>query len=190
MLSITQADLAAQHMKEWLAAASKGAPSLLNPTHWTRPATRNRQPPRLGIGMASAQEPGVVVVARVYPETAADGRLQIDDRILGIDGKLLSLVHPNADLRQAWLTTDTRPGPIARVSRNGTIIEIQLPKERPNNVSVMSTLRKSPADALRELASIAENIQFASLAVLAGDDDHFSARLSLRFIPTPSAQRR
>ena len=191
MLSITQADLAAQHMREWIAAASQGAPSLLDPALWSRPADQNRQPPpRLGIGMASAQEPGVVVVARVYPETAADGRLQIDDRILGIDGKLLSLVHPNADLRQAWLTTDTRPGPIARVSRDGTIIDIQLPKERPNNVSVMSTLRKSPADALRELASIAENIQFASLAVLAGEDDHFSARLSLRFSPTPSAKRR
>ena len=191
MLSITQADLAAQHMKEWLAAATKGTPSLLDPALWSRPADQNRQsPPRLGIGMASAQEPGVVVVARVYPETAADGRLKINDRILGIDGKLLSLVHPNADLRQAWLTTDTRPGPVARVSRDGTIIDIQLPKERPSNVSVMSTLRKSPADALRELASIAENIQFASLAVLAGEDDHFSARLSLRFSPAPSAKRR
>jgi hypothetical protein len=191
MLSITQADLAAQHMKIWLAAAAQGTPSLLDPAHWSPPADQNRQPPpRLGIGMASAQEPGVVVVARVYPETAADGRLQVDDRILAIDGKLLSLTHPNADLRQAWLTTDSKPGPVARVSRGGTIMDIQLLKERTSEVSVMSTLRKSPADALRELASIAENIQFASLAVLAGDGNHCSARLSLRFTPTPLPKRR
>jgi len=182
VLSLVQADLAADALDQWLAALDAGDPSLLNPVWWGERGVRGRRPqPRLGIGMASAQEPGVVVVARVYPQTAAEGRLQPGDRILGIDGKLLSLSTPNADLRAGWAQSASSPGPTVRVERDGVAIDVVLPKKKRD--AAPATLRMNPADAVRELASLSRTLQFASFAVLSSDEQHYSARLSLRFSP-------
>lgn len=179
VLSIVQADLAADVLDQWLAALDAGDPSLLNPAWWEERGGGRRAQPRLGIGMAVVQEPGGVVVARVYPQTAAQGRLQPGDRILGIDGKLLSLSSPNTDLRAGWAQSTADPGPTVRVERDGIAMDVVLPKKKPE--AAPSTLRMNPADAVRELASLARTLQFASFAVLSSDEQHYSARLSLRF---------
>jgi hypothetical protein len=180
-IAVVQAGLAANVLSQWVAAAKDGSGSLLDPSWWARAAPAPPMSrPRLGIGMKVAQEPGVVVVARVYPDTAADGRLMPQDRILGIDGVLLSLSSPNADLRDRWTASKAGPGPTVRVLRDGRIMDITLPK-RPRRRA--ADLRISPADAVGELASLGRAIPFLSLAVRPTDETHFSALFSLRLAP-------
>ena len=176
MLMVVQAALATDVLEQWLAAHKNGSPSLLDPLWW-----RGQQRPQLGIGMQVAGERGVVVVARVYPNTAAAGRLKPGDRIHGIDGRLLSLTSPNADLRKRWVESTAQPGPTLRVQRHGLAIDLVLPKRMEG--ALLSNIRVNPADAVRELASLWRTLQFVSFAVNASDEEHFSARLSLRFAP-------
>lgn len=184
-LSIIRAGLATSVLDQWLAAHEAGSPSLLDSSWWARgsPSTPPR-PPRLGIGMKIVQEPGAVLVARVYPDTAAEGRLQPGDRILGIDGHLLSLTSPNADLRKRWADSTVKPGPTLRVQRGDTAIDVVLPKEEDTRVAHLPI---NPADAVRELASLGRTLSFASFAVNVTDERHYSARLSLRFSPTQTS---
>ncbi len=182
-LSIVQGDLAADVLDRWLKKYEAGSPSLLDATWWTagsRPARRKRQ--QLGIGMKADQQPGAVVVARVYPQTAADKRLQPGDRIIGIDGRLLDLTSPNADLRKGWVKSKADPGPRLRVQRGDTFIDVVLPRDDAA-VQTLSPQVK-PADAVRELASLGRTLQFASFASYASKETRYSARLSLRFAPT------
>jgi hypothetical protein len=184
-LSIVQADLAADVLNGWLKSFEAGSPSLLDPSWWRKPArpvADKRQ--RLGIGMKTEQKPGVVVVARVYPGSAADGHLQPDDRIIGIDGNLLDLTSPNTDLRRRWAGSKAEPGPALRVQRGDTIFDVVLPRNEP--APRVSAPQLKPADAVRELASLARELQFASFASYASQPMRYSARLSLRFAPTPS----
>jgi len=181
VLSVIQAGLATNVLDQWLAAHEAGSPSLLDPSWWESgsPSAPQRQP-RLGIGMKIVQEPGVVSVARVYPNTAAEGRLQPGDRILGIEGHLLSLTSPNADLRKRWADSTAKPGPTLRVQRSGTAMDVVLPKKKHGPVT---HVRINPADAVRELASLGRTLSFASFAVNVTDERHYSARLSLRSTP-------
>lgn len=182
VIAFAQAGLATDVLDRWLSAFDTGAVSLLDPAwwQWQAPPARRRKL-LLGIGMKVAHPPGVVAVARVYPKTAATGRLQPGDQILGIDGHLLSLTSPNGDFRKRWIDSTAQPGPTLRVQRNGTAIDVVLPKKKED--APLSSIRVNPADAVRELASVGRTLQFISFAVNASDDMHYSARLSLRFAP-------
>lgn len=182
VLSVAQASLAADVLDRWLEAYEAGSPSLLDPSWWTRrrpAATRHRL--QLGISMKIVQEPGVVVVTRVHPRTPAMGHLIARDRVVGIDGQLLSLHSPNSDLRKRWSESKAEPGPVLRLQRDGTIKDVVVPKKI--DLTTDSEIMVNPADAVRELAALAKTLQFASFAVHASDEQHYSARLSLRFAP-------
>lgn len=183
VLSFAQPGLATDVLDGWLTAYETGAASLLDPAwwRWQAPPGRGRKL-RLGIGMKTAHQPGVVTVARVYPNTAAVGRLQPGDLILGIDGHLLSLASPNGDFRKRWIESTAQPGPTLRVQRGGTAIDVVLPKKKKED-ALLSSIGMNPADAVRELASLGRTLQFVSFAVNASDEMHYSARLSLRFAP-------
>ncbi len=188
-LSVAQADLAAVVLDEWLRDFEGGGLSLLDPKWWAaagRPASSG-VPRRLGIGMKADQKPGVVVVARVYPGTAAAGRLSPGDRIIGINGHLLSLESPNADLRRGWAGAKDDATTTFRVQRDEDIIEVTLDRSGPVARSLMP--RIAPADAVRELASLGRTLQFASFTSFAAQSSSYSARLSLRFAPpAPTVQ--
>ncbi|MGB2986189.1 MAG: hypothetical protein WBE26_09930 [Phycisphaerae bacterium] len=187
VLSIVQPGLATDVLEQWLTAYKNGAPSLLDPIWWRGGSgSASRKRPQVGIGMKLVQEPGVVTVARVYQGTPAAGRLQPDDRILGIDGHLLGLTSPNADLRRRWAESTAKPGPTLRVLRSGTAVDVVLPKQREE--ALWSNIRVKPADAVRELASLGRTLEFASFEVLATDEKHYSGRLSLRLAPVNAAE--
>jgi len=184
MLSILQAGLASGVLERWLREFEAGSPSLLDPAWWT--ATGRSDPGagrQLGIGMQAIQAPGTVIVARVYAESPADGRLRPGDRIIGIDGQLLDLASPNADLRARLGRGDAASGPTLRVQRDGTTLDVILPREGDDSRHWSAGVK--PADAVRELASLARSLQFASFAVLASEETRYAARLSLRFAPSP-----
>ena len=136
---------------------------------------------RLGIGMKTQQEPGVVVVARVYPDTIASGSLQPEDRIIGVDGRLVSLKSPNADLRRLWSISKAQPGPTFRVIRSGKVLDIVLRQQRTIQSVVLPSI--SPANVLRDIISLGRTIPFATFVAFVSDERRYSARFSFRVMP-------
>lgn len=185
---LLQPDLAADVLKQWIAAettpTTKLDPSLLSDPRLAEAVQRKR----LGIGMQLESEPGTVVVARVYPGTAADGHLFPDDRIIGLDGRLLDLKSPNADLRRRWADPSAAHGHTFRVQREDTTIEVFLKHDEPDVQKEDLFVRALPA--VQGLASVLSTVRFASLTVHPTDERHFSALVSLRIVPPPTSARR
>ncbi|MGB0715253.1 MAG: hypothetical protein ACPGXK_05205 [Phycisphaerae bacterium] len=180
-LAILQPDLAANVINDWLTDWKNGKPSFLDQKYWERRDV-DRRPARLGIGMVTEQIPGVVQVARVYPGTIADGYILPGDRIVGLDGVLLSLKAPNADLRGRWLQSDqTRDTRTFRVDRGGEVIEVELSVRRWNNMQASAF---DPALMLQEFSAMASKIQFSSFSTFVTEPNRFAAQASLRLRST------
>ncbi len=185
---LLQPDLASDVLQRWVAAeptpTTKPDPSLSTEPSPTEAVQRRR----LGIGMQVEPEPGTVVVAKVYPNTAADGHLLPDDRIIGLDGRLLDLESPNADLRRRWAEPSAARGHSFRVQRNHATIEVFLEHDDPQAPPGDLLTRSLPA--IRGLASALRAIRFASVTVHPTDERHFSALVSLRLAPPPPSASR
>lgn len=177
--ALVQGELAAEVLDEWLSGA-RGEDSFLT-SGWWDDLTRQGAPVRgrVGIGMRTRQEPGVVVVGRVYSDTAATGLLEDGDRIIGVDGTLLTLDNPNADLRARIEQSQERPGPTLRVLRGGTIRDVVLPLNDAPSALPLPGMK--PADAVRELASVFRSIPFASFVLGRSGEDHYAVRVNLKF---------
>jgi hypothetical protein len=179
-LVIAQPDLAAGVLEGWAGGRDEQPAPWLEGAWWHETLAVDGLPTnRLGIGMRGEQEPGVVTVARVYAGTPADGRLEPDDRIVGMNGQLLDLVSPNADLRRRWMKPGAVDGHVLRVLRGEAMIEVPLPLP-PEGAGASSVVLK-PVDAVRELASIGGTMRFVSWAVHATEETQYSALVSMRF---------
>ncbi len=182
---VAQPDLAAEVLQGWLSKRGTQEKTWFDVDRWSQIVlAEGTRANRLGIGMRTEQEPGVVVVARVYPGTPAEGKLEPEDRIVGVDGRLLDFAGPNLDLRRRWSTAAPPGGHSFRVIRDEMQIEVQLEAEETG--VGLSNLLTRPVDALSDLASIGRSIRFASWSVHATDEMHYSALISLRFA-TPRA---
>jgi hypothetical protein len=183
---LLQPDLASDVLQRLVLAGDAPHPTKLDPSLFADSALAEAvRGGRLGIGMQVEQEPGTVVVARVYPDTAADGRLRPDDRIIGVDGRLLDLTSPNADLRRRWAEPPPSAGHTLRVQRDDTTIDVVLKRDEPEPQPSDMLTRSLPA--IRELAAALRTIRFASLTVHPTDERHYSALLSLGPVPSPSS---
>jgi len=179
VVSVFRGGLSGEVMRRWLKAQEEGLPSLLDPRWWTPAGDANAAALKyLGIGMRGRQEPGGVVVARLHPGSSADGRLQAGDRIVGVDGALLDLNAPNADLRRKLAESESSDIRTLRVLRGEQWLDVSLPRQR-------TPFRPNPQEIVRELAALADALEFAGFAVLPSTDNVYSARLSLRFAATP-----
>lgn len=170
-IAVSKPVWASHVVNRWLGDAADGKASLLDTAWWrstVQPASSRHR--ALGVGMERRQLPGVVVVRRVYRDTRADGRLRGDDRIIGVNGRLLAMAAPNADLRRLLAETPDHKSPALRVVRDGAQIDVQLPPLKP-------------ATALDTLVQIGRSVRSATLSITE-DDERFTAHLSLRFIPT------
>lgn len=175
-VALAQPTLAAGVLEQWLVDLREGAPSLLDPALWEQPMSWAR--PRgknLGIGMRSRQDSGVVVVARVYPDTLASDVLMVGDRIVAVDGHILDLDTPNASLRAQLAESETEPGARLRVHRQGGMVDVQLPGR-----FVEPTPLSSPAEMIGELAEFSRLIGLATFAVERTEPEYYGFRLSLR----------
>jgi len=183
---LLQPDLASDVLQRLVLAGDAPHPAKLDPSLFADSALAEAvRGGRLGIGMQVEQEPGTVVVARVYPDTAADGRLRPDDRIIGVDGRLLDLTSPNADLRRRWAEPPPSAGHTLRVQRDDTTIDVVLKRDEPEAQPSDMLTRSLPV--IRELATALRTIRFASLTVHPTDERHYSALLSLGPVPSPSS---
>ena len=125
------------------------------------------------------EETAVVVVKSVDKGSAAGGRLAPGDRILGIDGSLLTTDAPLADLAARWKKSRNRAGPTLRIQRGESFADVTVPKSQATER--VPRRRIDPAGAVREIAALGRALEFASYAVDVSHTAHYSARVSLRF---------
>jgi hypothetical protein len=181
VFAVAQPGLAAQVLSGWLADLDAGRPSPLD-QHWWRSSDLSESPLQIGIGMDRKSEPGRVMVARVHRGLPADGRLQVGDRIIGVDDRLLSLSTPNEDLR-ACVQGLGDPGKRAvpeprtairlRVLRHDEMLDVTLPLDAPRGADGLEPLRR--------LTTLLRDVGTATYSVSLSGEHQMSARLTLRW---------
>ncbi|UCE60055.1 MAG: PDZ domain-containing protein [Phycisphaerales bacterium] len=187
VVALAQAGLAADVLDRWIEDYETGSPSLLAPIWWAPPSHSSTPiETRLGVSLGESKMSGAVVVSGVSDKSSAKKRLQTDDLILGIDGRLLDLHSPEQNLNQVIARVSAPASVKLRVLRGETITDVMIP------VDALGTGAEKPllnaAGAVRELASLGRDVRFATFSLHAAGEKHHSARLSLRFAPSNGPQ--
>jgi len=138
----------------------------------------------LGIGISRDEGTGAVVVARVQAHQPAVGILHVGDHIIGVDGRLLSLEDPVADLRNRIDECNDAGGLKLRVRRDNRLLDVRVPI--PQAIAPAATSRKSAAEALKQLEAVSRTVSYAVYSVVRSREDRFHARISLRLVPSTS----
>ncbi len=170
----SQPGLVAQVLRDWLDDHANGRASILDRDWWGGADAGGS--PQVGIGIDRRFEPGRVVVARIHAGLPADGRLLVGDRILGVDGRVLSLAAPNDDFRRQIRTPAEQNTRTLRVLRGDELLDVELalaPAKAP---------AADPLEALRRIAGLMAQVRDASYSVAVTGDHHMSARLTLVFV--------
>ncbi len=184
-IAMAQPQLAAQVIGSWLSEPQGPVVGWFNTILGNKEAApeKRRPAPRLGIGMKPGDLPGTVLVARVYPNGRAYGRLRPGDRIIGANGQLLSLDEPRRDLRRKVITPPQSGRWTFRVQRQDQTLDIVVPSGgRPG----LSPTAADPTGALRQLQRLFKLVDFASVRVIRSQHDHLSGVLALRFTTPPN----
>jgi hypothetical protein len=183
VVAMAQPALAGEVLSRWLQDYEKGAASPLVPSLWSNPpGLGDAAARRLGVVLRTEGEPGVVIVTDVSAQSAAFGLLQVGDRVLGVDGRLLSLEDPGAKLHELLMQSKSEVGPTLRVQRGQEMREVVVPRIRGDDGGLAA--RVDPIEAMRELASIGKAVRLGMFSVHAAGPTRYSARLSLRFVAT------
>jgi len=132
---------------------------------------------RLGIAVRVRNDPGVVVIEHVYPNGPAAGVLRPGDRIVGVDGTLLSLEDTNAHLRRLLEAAGDGEGPILRIQRESGFIDVRLKPARAEPVDV--------AAVFRDLLQLCRQFEFAGFTTDHQEGRIATSRVSLRFREEP-----
>jgi hypothetical protein len=169
--AVAQPGMAAQVVNGWLADLDASRPSPLD-QHWWSGAEASDTPLHIGIGMDRKSEAGRVVVARVHRGLPADGRVQVGDRIIGVDDRLLSLSTPNDDLRTYVQGVGERKSLTLRVMRQDQMLDVVLP--------MAMTRRLDALEPLRNISALLRDVGSATYSVTVTGERQMSARLTLR----------
>ena len=143
--------------------------------------------PTLGVAIKEGQRAGSVRVVRVHDEMPAVGRLEVDDEIIGVDGRLLDLEDPVADLRRR---VAQRGGPdhmSVRVRRRDRLLEVVVPLPRPRPEAAPAPPPTDPIKAIEQFQSAARLLNSASYTVYRSPANQFHARVSLQLVPAKQA---
>ncbi|MBN1512795.1 MAG: PDZ domain-containing protein [Phycisphaerae bacterium] len=187
-LSICQPALCSQIIRRWLGDSADDPHSFWRLVLSGDGSNAARPKQSLGIGMSVRQKPGRVCVSRVYAGTPANGKLQPGDEILAIDGRVLSMDQPNADLRRYVRAQEEGRPFVLRVQRKEEWLDVELtlPPPPPPQPGI--------AEMLERLARLGDDLHYATFAVSASRPDHYIARLTLGFsretaTPTPATSQ-
>ena len=180
-LSICQPALCSQIVRGWLGDFTGNPDSFWRLVLSGDVSDAARSKRSLGIGMTVQQKPGRVCVSRVYADTPADGRLQAGDEILAVDGRVLSMGQPNADLRRFVHAQEEGRPFVLRVRRQEEWLDVELalPPPPPSQPAI--------TERLERLARLGDDLHYATFAVSASRPDHYIARLTLGFSPATAA---
>ncbi len=181
-LAVAQPALAAQVVDTWLNRSDGIAGRLLGSliSGGTDDIGNKAPTPKLGIGMKSDEQPGAILVARVYPTGRAHGQLRPGDRIVGVNEHLLTLSAPTVDLRRIVSQPPSSGQWVFRVVRDGETLDVVVPAGTPRKISQRST---DPAGALRQLQGLFELVEFASFHANRVSRTQVNGSLTLRFTP-------
>jgi len=180
-LAIAQPAMASAVVRSWQGGPDATSPSPLERVFGGRTYARRRHP-RMGIGIRKDQQAGSAVVVRVDENQPASDRLQVGDRIVGADGRLLGLDDPVSDLRRQIAARSNTAGVTLRVRRRDEVLDVTIPftsaaAPRPGAFSDGSTV------ALRQLEALGRSLSSAAYSVVDSPKDKFYARLSVRLVP-------
>lgn len=178
-LVLAQPALCSRLLNDWITALSSGDEPfwrLIFPE--ALDAIRSRQRV-LGIGVQASERPGCVHVARVYPGGPADGRLLPGDEIFAVDGRVLSVSEPSAELAQTIRGVKDSTAVTLRVWRGSETLDVPIALHRGKGPQDGS----DPIDSLERLVRIANHFSNAGFAEVLSRPDQYVARLTLGFSP-------
>jgi hypothetical protein len=180
MLGLAQPALIAQTLDQWLSTPDGMMAKWVAETLGGSVAEAAKPPmPKLGIGMRPGERPGTVEVVHVDQEGRSAGRIFAGDQILGVNGALLSLEFPTADLRKLVIDEAASGRWMFRIDRNGRFLDVAVPCPGLTRAS-------DPRQALRRLKHVLEHIDFGSLRAVAFEPGRVRANLTLRFAASES----
>lgn len=175
-VAVMQPALASTVLVRWMQDAAEGRASILSADWWPSPPQPVRTR-RIGITVRVNNDPGEVQVVHVYPDSPVAGLIEPGDRIVGVDGSLLSMAQSNVDLRTRLAESTAAAGPTVRVLRDGVMLDVTLPID--TDVDWAPGL--DPPTLLRELAAIGRRFDFAGFCTAQPDPQSFSATLVLKY---------
>ena len=182
---LAQPALCAQVIDRWLATLANDENSLWRTVLGDEARSSRSRRRALGIGMRVTQKPGRVTVARVYSGAPADGHLQPGDEILGVNGRLLSLGNPNADLRRMIQSAGQNETVALRILRDSKYVDVEItpgPAEPKQG-------QGGAVEALGRLARLGQALRYCTFTVFASRPDQYVARVTLGFqAPTPTSR--
>jgi len=181
-----QGEQAADLMDRWLAEASVASHSILAPAWWDR-IVATEADRRLGISLQPDEQTGFVRVEDTVAGGPADGRIGKGDRVIAVNGTVLDLARPAEDLRDRWLRAEPETELMLRVLRGGRGVDVPVPS--PAAADGVLATQFQPLEAVRELASLARAVPFATFVAYATDERNYSARMTLRLFTPEAAPR-
>ncbi|UCG16647.1 MAG: PDZ domain-containing protein, partial [Phycisphaerales bacterium] len=185
VLGLAQPALCAQVIDRWLATLASDEDSLWRTVLGDDVRSSRSRRRALGIGMRVTQKPGRVTVARVYSGAPADGHLQPGDEILGVNGRLLSLSSPNADLRRMIQSAEQNETVALRVLRDSEYVDVEI-TPRP---AEPKPGQGGAVEALGQLARLGQALRYCTFTVFASRPDQYVARVTLGFqAPAPTSR--
>ena len=173
LVGLAQPALVAQTIDHWLSDESGVLQSFV-PVTAPFGSGRTAAAVRLGIRVQSLASGGAVRVVRVEPGGICAGQLMAGDEIRGVNGALLSVDDPGADLKRQVVRGAESRSWMFRVVRDGRSLDVAV--ANPSGVRL-----GDPMVALKELASLLGRIDFGSLRASQADSDRMTAELTIRF---------
>ena len=197
VLAFAQPALASHMLGEWMASAMDhrsaarveppnpdDVPLVARPPV-SSPGPSNPTVEYLGIQVAPADRAGALDVLVVAADGPSQGRLRTGDRIVGVQGRVLSLDQPTQSLEEA-LTSEALPAVVVvRVERDQTVLDVIVePAPRASTPSLAGRTDGNPFERLR---AALRPMAFATYRVYPTPRDRYQADLTLHLLPRTPA---
>lgn len=194
VLAFAQPALASHMLGEWMASAMdhqsaalveppspNGVPLVASPPV-SSPPPSNPTVEHLGIQVAPADRAGALDVLVVAADGPSRGRLRTGDRIVGVQGRVLSLDQPAKSLDE-MLTSGALPAAVVvRVERDQTVLDVVL--EPAPRASTPSLTGRTDGDPFERLRAALRPMAFAAYRVYPTPPDRYQADLTLHLLPS------
>jgi hypothetical protein len=174
---IVQSAAAAAVVQSWIDYVNREYPDMTQPEWWQRTVLKKGEDRlALGIGVAPiSAHPGCLRVSKVQPGRPGAGRLEVGDRIVGIDGRLLSTEDPQADFATILRARQPRKPVVLRIERADRSMDVTIPTTP--QAAMPGTF--DPVRLLRGLTALAKQFDTGAYTTFRDEPDRLNARLTL-----------
>ena len=180
VMAVAQPAMASAVVGSWQRGDAPGSSPLAQAFGNQQRAIGRARQQMLGIRIKKDELAGGVVVVRVQAQKPAVGKLEVGDRIVGVDGRLLALDQPAADLRRRIAACADPARLTLRLWRGDRLMDVVVPM--PHTIPTVAKPTRDPLEALRTLQTIGRAMSYAVYSVSSSPPDEFRAQLSLRLV--------